>query len=138
MNPHIPAPPKGLACRLFRGHPSVAVGGVPQLPTYVLRCKTVNFPQAFRNAVIFNRQRAEGLVGNRLTLTFDSRGTIDSAGPGALADGVIEVPMREHIEGTGVGQGLDLSDSYRDENVLVFGSGFACIEHSPNTRRCRD
>jgi prepilin-type N-terminal cleavage/methylation domain-containing protein len=120
----------------------LAVGGVPQLPTYVLRCKTINFPQAFRNSIIFNRQRAEGLVNNRLTITFDSRGTIDSAGPGALNDGVIVVPMREHIEGTSVGQGTDLTDSYRDENVLVLGpdllaSNIHRRRFGAGIRRCR-
>jgi len=111
------------------------VGGVPQLPSYSLRCTTINFPVAYRNAVIFNRNLAEGLSGNRLTLTFDSRGSLNSAGPpgsSALQDGVVEVPMREHVEGTG------LAESFRDETVLVFASGFACIAQQPSILRCRE
>jgi len=110
----------------------VSVGGVPQLPEYQILCKSVNFPQAYRNAVIFNRSLAEGLTGGRLTLTFDSRGFIDSAGPGALDDGVITVPMRENEEGS------SLARSHRDENILVFASGFACIESGTGTLACRD
>ena len=111
----------------------VSAGGVPALPTYQVLCKTVNLPQAHRNAVIFNRSLAEGLNSdNRLILTFDSRGFIDSAGAGALDDGVISVPLRENEEGS------SLARSFRDENVLVFASGFSCIESGPGTGTCRD
>ena len=111
------------------------IGGVPQLPRYDVRCKSFSFPSAFRNSLIFNRSLAEGLASNRLTLTFDSRGSLSSAGPPgstALQDGVVEVPTRENIEGTG------LTQSFRDEMILVFASGFSCLEHSPGTLRCRD
>ncbi|MEE2903731.1 MAG: type II secretion system protein [Myxococcota bacterium] len=99
-----------------------ALNGVPQPPTYEIRCKTFSYPEAYRNAVIFNRSLAEGLVGNRLNITFDSRGFISATGPGALNDGVISVPMREHEEGQ------TLAITNRDENILIFPSGVACIE----------
>ena len=99
-----------------------AVNGVPQPPTYVIRCKTFSYPEAYRNAVIFNRSLAEGLVNNRLTITFDSRGFVNESGPGALNDGVISVPMREHEEGS------TLAITNRDENILIFASGATCVE----------
>ena len=101
---------------------SPSLNGVPQPPTYEIRCKTFSYPAEYRNAVIFNRSLAEGLVGNRLNITFDSRGFINATGPGALNDGVISVPMREHEEGT------SLAISSRDENILIFASGVACVE----------
>lgn len=93
------------------------------LPVYEIFCATENFTYSYKGNVIFDQPDsipAPGL-GNLMVLRFDSRGFLVNVNTNVVTIAMEETRGRQ-----------------AQQNVLITGAGFSCLENSPGGGRCRN